>query len=884
MDDELETFLPAGEEGSAPTLDVLVVPGLLLLVARDLLLFDPPRILGWRLSHDPRLASTPEWLNPLLPRPSGALDRDPIALLLAALLSGLAIVYLCLGLRRTRVATRGALLGLAGLGLVVIPTVAFMVMGFATDRPFGQDGGVVQLPLAIDRILSGKSPYGADYSDSILGKQARVSDFWEAWGGNPILRHHAYLPGTHLLMIPAYWLSRETLGAFDPRFVTLLGFAVAALLAFRVAGGGSRGLVGAAVVAVNPLVYWQQIFGAGDVMVAMLLLFAVLLAEQQRSFLAAAALGFACATKQLAWPYAPFLLVHLAGARSLRELTARGPLGRLLRGVLVSGGTFLVVVMPVAALDWRAFWGDVIVYNAGLPGADNYPLGGTPGFGFANFLIYFGAVASLNDYFPFGLFYVLLIPLGLLLLRAQMRQGSAGAVLVTGSAALVASLYFSRVVHPNYLILAAILLPVGALAARRWPADVVVAPLLLLMLGVEIAEQELFRTLWEDAVSVRMPAYAWGLARQLLPRAGSNLTRDPLGLLFSALAAGLGVMWLMAGLLGASGRRRRLLAFSSLVLLVLLPTLLFMRVGEATGVPRGQDPWLATLSEPARRTAGQSEPPPPREAWSCSLRLDPPRELVATSWATLPGEKGLALVLGLTGLVDPRWLSLAAVALVTLPLLRREPAARQLLWIGIVLLSSLAVTGVVFGAGDLLALAGLLGSWRLMRSGHVVACGLTTGLTVAAFPRVFFAAPFLLVGEWRGRGARPFVRWCGSALLGFLLLSVPSWVVLGTGEERPFIAGNAGLGLGNLMAYRGVNGGDAWQVLVALAVGLVALVAAARSAPWPEERRFVAGGTALLAGLWVTPGVSAHSVLLPLALLLQPYVSKVTALDSPPLG
>ena len=58
---------------------------------------------------------------------------------------------------------------------------------------------------------------------------------------------------------------------------------------------------------------------------------------------------------------------------------------------LLARAVFAVVVLPVAALDPRAFWDDIVVYNVGLPGGDNYPLGGTPGFGFANFLIYFGA-------------------------------------------------------------------------------------------------------------------------------------------------------------------------------------------------------------------------------------------------------------------------------------------------------------------------------------------------------------------------------------------------------------------------------------------------------------------------------------------------------------
>ena len=148
--------------------------------------------------------------------------------------------------------------------------------------------------------------------------------------------------------------------------------------------------------------YWQQIFGANDVLVAALLLAAVHCARASpRRPAAAVLLGLACATKQLAWPFAPFLLAHLSGARSWRELVS-APRARAAgaRGGPGRPPCSPIVVLPVAALDFRAFWADIFVYNVGLPGGDNYPLGGTPGFGFANLLIYFGAVASLRDYVP----------------------------------------------------------------------------------------------------------------------------------------------------------------------------------------------------------------------------------------------------------------------------------------------------------------------------------------------------------------------------------------------------------------------------------------------------------------------------------------------------
>src|SRR6185436_14934666 len=156
---------------------------LLLLIARDLLLHDPPRVLAWRLLHDPRLAALPAWLAPLVPRPNGDLDRDPVALLLGAAATGLALVYLALAAGGAGARVRAAVIAAASLALIVVPTVAFVAMGIATDRPYGQDGGVVQIPLALDRILAGESPYAADYSGTILGRIARASAFWEPLGG-----------------------------------------------------------------------------------------------------------------------------------------------------------------------------------------------------------------------------------------------------------------------------------------------------------------------------------------------------------------------------------------------------------------------------------------------------------------------------------------------------------------------------------------------------------------------------------------------------------------------------------------------------------------------------------------------------------------------------
>src|SRR5258706_515157 len=133
---------PRVRGGRTPRLPVAgaVVPALLLLTARHLAAYDPPRVLGWRLLHDDVLASRAAGWGPLLPRPSGALDRDPIALALAALAAGLAILYLVAALAGARPRARMALLAGAAVLLGAVPPAPFVALGGGTG-PAPRAGG-----------------------------------------------------------------------------------------------------------------------------------------------------------------------------------------------------------------------------------------------------------------------------------------------------------------------------------------------------------------------------------------------------------------------------------------------------------------------------------------------------------------------------------------------------------------------------------------------------------------------------------------------------------------------------------------------------------------------------------------------------------------------
>lgn len=634
------------------------MPGLLLSIAADLLIRGPSHALAWRLLHDPELVVPPAWLRPWLP--AGApFDRDPLALLLAGGATGLAALYLGCCLAGARARLRAGLLAAAFALVVLLPSVLYMSVGFVTGRPFGQDGGVVQLPLALDRLLEGESPYGADYSDSMLGKQSRASAFWRGYGGNPIVRHHAYLPGTHLVMLPAYLAAGVGGLPFDPRALTLAALAAAALLAAGFFEDAARRLSAAALVAVNPLIYWHQAFGANDMLFVAMLLGGARLMTSGRTSLGGALLGLACATKQLAWPFAPFLLMTAAGAR--------------LRGAAVAAAAvFAAVVIPVVALDPRAFFSDIVLYNVGL-GSDLYPFGGTPGIGFANFVLYFGGVRSLREPFSFAPALLLLAPLGLVLVRAQLRRGDIATAFGAGSAALLAALYFSRVPHANYLIAVAALLPLAALL-KGTPADAALVPLSLLALAATAIERGTFQLLAQDA------------------RAGGPA--DAFGLAFSATAAGLAVAYAAAAVLGASLRARRALVVAAIFATVAAPTLLATRLGGQAPVVRAQERALV----PSPRA---------REAWSASFRLEPPAVLEGRQEASASAAL-VSRALRALGIPDGRALGLVALAAALMLASRLTAGSNvQTAWTLVAFLPAAAL-GTVFGSDTSLWLAAML--------------------------------------------------------------------------------------------------------------------------------------------------------------------------------
>jgi hypothetical protein len=195
---------------------------------------------------------------------------------------------------------------------------------------------------------------------------------------------------------------------------------------------------------------------------------------------------------------------------------------------------------------------------------------------------------------------------------------------------------------------------------------------------------------------------------------------DPLGLLLSAVAAGLGIALLTVGVLRAGPRVRLAVVLASVAVVVVVPTVAAMRIARASGVYRAQHPWAVAV-----RGA------PAQEAWSNSFRRDPPRELeVVRGWP--PASPLLRLFR------DPRTLSLLAIPLTALLALFLVPGPLRPLAVAVTLLTPAAAIGAPFGGGTLLGTAALLGAAALAVRGRTAAAVITTlaGLALAlAFER-----------------------------------------------------------------------------------------------------------------------------------------------------
>jgi uncharacterized membrane protein len=222
---------------------------------------------------------------------------------------------------------------------------------------------------------------------------------------------------------------------------------------------------------------------------------------------------------------------------------------------------------------------------------------------------------------------------------------------------------------------------------------------------------------------------------------------------------------------------------------------------------------------------------------------------------------GLARPLGVRDLRLPAFLALVVLGGV---LAARTGGRRRRTALALALLASPMAIGTVLGAPFALSLSALVAAWPTGRGRPGLASGLLAGAAVALDHRATLAVPFLLLAGSR----RSVTRGLAAALAAYLLIVGPVALL----DPAAFAArlggptaSGAGLGLFNLLAYRGMESSAGAFALAALTpLALAALVLWLLRRPWPP---LALGGIASLAGIVVAPALSPEAVAVPLLLL-----------------
>lgn len=402
------------------------------------------------------------------PRPG-----EPIGLLLNAITLGLFAAYALLDLalsepRRSR--WKSWLLAAIVVTAVILPTTELILLRQGSGpASYTHDGGVIQTEATIRFLLDGKNPYTEDYTNTPMAE-------WGFSAYRTALYHYPYLPWTFLFSAPAYLLGQAA-GFYDQRLIYLLLFVVMLWLARTLAPTKRAGLALVAVLALNPLMALDVIFGQNDVFVLAWLIIALAAWErwrQQRAAgnpgrwllpIAAVSFGLACASKPTAWFMTPFfglLLIYDAPERATggwRRLWHALPL--MLRRALPALVTFFVILVPYLVWDAWSMYDDVWRWSSGQ-GPTGYQIWG---WGASNFVLAGGFVADRFGQWPFWVLQIALAaPVLIWFVTRQMRANTLANACWHYALFLFVFFYGSRFLNENYLGYILAFLAVGIFA------------------------------------------------------------------------------------------------------------------------------------------------------------------------------------------------------------------------------------------------------------------------------------------------------------------------------------------------------------------------------------------------------------------------------------
>jgi uncharacterized membrane protein len=331
-------------------------------------------------------------------------------------------------------------LAILAMSLVaIVPTISGMVLRHASEKWLYVHDGTIQIEESIRFLLHGRNPYTEDYFETPL---ARWEYAFPSPAVNPALYHNAYLPFIFLFSAPFYVISTWLTGWYDQRLVFLLLFVAASWLYMLHGSSATKRLSLLIVFGLNFFGVSYVIWGGTDVFVLFWLIACTYLIRRNRPTAAAVCLGLACASKQTAWLFVPFFLVHSWKKEQPSDTWA------LLRAAAPVILVPALLILPFLLWDAASFVDDTYLYLSGQS-TSSYPI---TGLGFGGLLVDLGFVKDSSDYFPFILFQlVFCIPLLIVLLRQQWHHSTLQRCWFGYGLLLLCFTFFSRFFSDFYL-------------------------------------------------------------------------------------------------------------------------------------------------------------------------------------------------------------------------------------------------------------------------------------------------------------------------------------------------------------------------------------------------------------------------------------------------
>ncbi len=399
----------------------------------------------------------PHWVKILLLFPSGKLVPNPVIRMSVTFASLSLLVFLLLDIhgfavqKRSKYLVRELCIWIIAVFLVVIPALWIMQLRSVEGRQTNShDGGILQTEEAMDMLMHGRNPYTEDYTSPYMKLYAKACEIDEP------LYHNPYLPASFILPLPFYWLGDHFLGTYDQHFFYVLCYVIM-LFVLRTSASGEQRLAMLAGVGLNPAMVWFLFRGRNDIVLFLGLILAVRCIESRKVITAGISLGCILAFKQLSWIAVPFVWLYILDRIALKS--------RRIQLVIVTLLVFSAFLLPFIVWDAPALYDDTIAFNAGTT-THAYKIGGTPGYGFSNLILYWGLVDDLHAYFPFWIPIALFaVPLLFWLIRIQKRCNSRSVLMANIAILTFVVAFFSRFFHDNYIVLISMLLTVSYLSA-----------------------------------------------------------------------------------------------------------------------------------------------------------------------------------------------------------------------------------------------------------------------------------------------------------------------------------------------------------------------------------------------------------------------------------